>query len=236
MRIVICDDDQNITERIKNIVTDFFRERKLPTPTIDIFYSGDSLLKDTRKKDIVFLDIEMPGIDGLCTGKSLLSLDKNTILIIVTSYSEYLDDAMRLNVFRYISKPIDSKRLKRNLIDAIGAYNTRKAKPIVVESAKGVIKYKSSEIIMFEMIGRKVTIYTEAGTSVTDKTLKEWLNILPESLFYHCHRSFIVNISHIKKILPDKIVMDKDDLEAYLTKRKHTEIKKIWMLYMESSN
>ena len=81
-----------------------------------------------------------------------------------------------------------------------------------------------------------LTIYTEAGTSVTDKTLKEWINILPESLFYHCHRSFKVNISYIKKILPDKIVMDKDDLEAYLTKRKHTEIKKIWMLYIESSN
>jgi len=234
MRIVICDDDKNIVEYVKKIILNYFLEKKMSQPQIDIFFSGDELLNDTKRKDIVFLDVEMPGIDGICTGKKLLNANKNTIIIIITSYAEYLDDAMRINVFRYISKPIDSKRLKRNLNDAIGAYLARKGKPVIVESSKGTTRYNSSDIIMLEMIGRKVTVYTASGKSVSEKNLKEWRELLPDSLFYQCHRSFIVNISHIKTISSDKVIMDKDNLEAYLTKRKHSDIKKAWMMYLET--
>lgn len=236
MRIAICDDDKEIVAKIQSIVVNFFKEKRLPVPKIAVFYSGDSLLADRLKKDIVFLDIEMPGRDGICTGKKLFEQNKNIILVIITSFSEYLDDAMRINVFRYISKPIDSKRLKRNLSDALNAYIIKKNKEITVESDKGITRYNSSDILMIETSNRKVVIHTVNGTEISDKPLKEWLTILPDSVFYQCHRSYIVNISHIKRLLSDRIILDKEKTEAYLTKRKHHEIKKKWMLYIESSH
>ncbi len=234
MRIVICDDEKETVDRLKSIITGYFADKGLPVPAIDVFDSGESLLLDSKKKDIVFLDIEMPGLDGISTGRKLLEEDRNTIIIIVTSFDRYLDEAMRINVFRYISKPLDPERIKRNLGDAIGSYNTRLDKTIVIETKSGTICYNSSDIIMLEMIGRKVTLYTENGSETTDKTLKEWMSILPEDLFIHCHRSYIVNISHIKQITRDKILMDNNGLAAYLTLRKHADIKKKWMLYIES--
>lgn len=236
MRIIICDDDENDISSVRSVVEEYFKSKKIKVPQIDCFCSGEALLCDNGPKDIVFLDVEMPGFDGIITGKKLLEKNKNIILIIITSYTEYLDDAMRINVFRYISKPIDSRRLKRNLNDAIGAYNSRKSKPIVIESSDGFVKCNSTDIIMLEVIGRKVSIYTDSGLYITEKPLKEWLNILPNHLFYLCHRSFIVNISRIRKICLDRVIMDKDCLEAYLTKRKYAELKRVWMQYIETVN
>ena len=94
-----------------------------------------TLLADAMDKDIVFLDIEMPGLNGIYVGNELKNKNPNIIIFIVTSYSEYLDDAMRFHVFRYLSKPVDPNRLFRNLKDAIELYNTTVTK-IPIETKK----------------------------------------------------------------------------------------------------
>ena len=89
---------------------------------------------------------------------------------------------------------------------------------------------------MLELIGRKVYLFTQNRKFTTDKTISEWMSLLPESMFYQCHRSYIINISHIRNISTDTVIMDSDGLKAYLTKRKHNDIKKKWMHYMEISH
>lgn len=236
MRIVICDDDPIIVEQISKLVNSWFAEKKATLPAVDVFFSGDKLLEDKEKKDIVFLDVEMPGLDGIYTGKKLLEENKQVIIIVITFYSEYLDDAMRMNVFRYLSKPLDTQRFKRNLEDAVNAFFSKEEKQVVVETSEGINLYNSSEIIMLEVTDRKVFLHTEKETISTDLNLKEWKDKLPDSIFFQSHRSFIVNITHIKKITPDKIMMDKNNMEAYLSRRKYPDLKKIWMLHLESSN
>ena len=124
MRILICDDDKNITTQLQRYIMDFFKNRKLESPEICCYHSGDALLSDAGSKDIVFLDIEMPGLNGIYVGKELKEKNKNTIIFIITSYVEYLDDAMRFHVFRYLSKPLDKQRLFQNMKDAIQLYNS----------------------------------------------------------------------------------------------------------------
>ena len=76
------------------------------------------------KPDLLFLDIEMPGMNGIYVGNELKKANKNVLIFVVTSYSEYLDEAMRFHVFRYLSKPIDRQRLFRNLKDALDLYHS----------------------------------------------------------------------------------------------------------------
>ncbi len=66
----------------------------------------------------------MPGLDGIYVGNELKKKDKDIIIFIITSYSEYLDEAMRFHVFRYLSNPIDRQRLFRNLKDALDLYHS----------------------------------------------------------------------------------------------------------------
>ena len=93
MRILICDDDSLIVEQIQKYVRHFFESNHLKCPEIFCYSSGEDLLADKRAKDIVFLDIEMPGMNGIFVGNELKKQNKNTIIFVITSYSEYLDDA-----------------------------------------------------------------------------------------------------------------------------------------------
>ena len=66
----------------------------------------------------------MPGMNGIYVGNELKRVNENVIIFIVTSYSEYLDEAMRFRVFRYLSKPLEKQRFFRNFRDAIDLYHT----------------------------------------------------------------------------------------------------------------
>lgn len=99
MRILICDDDTLIIEQLQKYIESYFESNHLKCPELVSFTSGESLLADKNEKDIVFLDIEMPGMNGIYVGNELKKANKNVLIFVVTSYSEYLDEAMRFHVF-----------------------------------------------------------------------------------------------------------------------------------------
>lgn len=108
MNIAICDDDEYIVNELYKHIESFFSNKNYEI-IIQKFYNGEALLDSKTHFDLLFIDIEMPGINGLYTCKKLLE-DKNVFLIfIITAFQYYLDDAMELNVYRYILKPIDKK-------------------------------------------------------------------------------------------------------------------------------
>ena len=124
MRILVCDDDALMVEQIKKCIKNYFERNHLKCPEVICFFDGESLLADTGDKDILFLDIEMPGMNGIYVGNELKKANSQIIIFVVTSYSEYLDAAMRFHVFRYLSKPLDKQRFYDNMKDAIDLYNT----------------------------------------------------------------------------------------------------------------
>lgn len=136
MRIVICDDDREQIEQLTRQLRQFFTSLHSKLPDIVSFESGEALLADTGSKDIVFLDIEMAGLNGIYVGKALKEQNKNTIIFIITSYVEYLDDAMRFHVFRYLTKPLNPQRLYDNLKEALHLYNTLST-TIAIETRMG---------------------------------------------------------------------------------------------------
>ena len=131
MRILICDDDLSITQSLSQIIKVYFKKKKVNVLDIVTFNDGDSLLSDKFQKDIVFLDIEMPGFDGIYVGNELKKQNESAIIFIVTSHLEYLDAAMRFHVFRYLSKPIDKQRLFQNLDDVLELYYSIDRKSVV---------------------------------------------------------------------------------------------------------
>lgn len=82
MRILICDDDLPAAEQLQTCLQQFFSKNKLKSPDIVIYPDGESLLADQNPKDIVFLDIEMPGLSGIFVGNELKKQTKTSLYLL----------------------------------------------------------------------------------------------------------------------------------------------------------
>ena len=233
MRILICDDDALIIEQLQKYIKNFFVNIGVKCPELICFSDGESLLADKGEKDILFLDVEMPGMNGIYVGKELKKKNENIIIFIVTSYSEYLDEAMRFHVFRYLSKPLDKQRFFRNMKDAVDLYNTMTVK-IPVETKQGVHTLLASSIMAVEAQGRKVTVHTTLCDFESTHNMQYWLELLPKNRFFQTHRSFIINFEHVTDFDRNLVHMA-DNQSAYLTKRKYSSFKEAYLLYLEST-
>ncbi|MFG6329642.1 MAG: LytTR family DNA-binding domain-containing protein [Lachnospiraceae bacterium] len=234
MRIFICDDDTSISLLLSQYIQGFFKKNKLACPEILCYTSGEELLSDTTEKDIVFLDIEMPGLSGIYTGRKLKQADNNVIIFIITSYMEYLDEAMQFHVFRYLSKPLDKKRVLRNLKDALLLYNSS-VKRIPVETKDRIYTIRSSDIISIEAYDSKSVVYTTDGKYMSVDNIQHWAKKLDMPCFFAPHRSFIVNMEHVSDFGHTTISLCNGRFTAYLARRKYTKFKEAYFLYLEST-
>lgn len=234
MRMVLCDDDSIFLEQLTAYIRKFFEKISVKCPELVCYPDGNRLLADDAQTDILFLDIEMPGPDGIFVGNELKKRNKDMIIFIVTSYSEYLDDAMRFQVFRYLTKPLDKQRFFRNMQDAIDFYHSL-TRNVAVETRDGVHTVPVASIIAVEAQGRKVVIHTDAGDFLSTHNMQYWLDVLPENCFFRTHRSFIVNFKHVTEFDHSIVRMADNQLRAYLTKRNYSAFKNAYLFYLEST-
>lgn len=234
MRILICDDDQSITQLLQKYIVEFFKHGKLKVPEIQAYNRSEELLSDSGAKDIIFLDVEMPGLNGIYVGKELKEKNRNTIIFIITSYVEYLDEAMRFHVFRYLSKPLDKQRLFRNMKDAIQLYNSTNIK-VPIETKEGVFTSTASDIIFIEAQNRSITIYTLSRDFIVVQNMAHWATTLNMPCFFQTHRSFIVNMKYVTDFDHSLIHLYDNKYTAYLTRRRYSKFKEAYFLYLESA-
>lgn len=235
MRILFCDDNPDILAQLQDYVAEYFSRIGGFQPEYAAYTSGELLLKNEQSADIAFLDVEMPGLSGIRVGAALKKRNPACKIFIVTSYPDYLDEAMKFQVFRYLSKPIDKSRLFRNLKDAIYQYtmDTREY-PILTEA--GVAVMRADEIVCVEVQQRKCILYTTRGILVSTETMEYWKKTLSLACFYVPHKSFIINMRYVCEIRKDTILLRYGGVEkeAYLARRKFTQFKDAYLFYLGS--
>lgn len=117
----------------------------------------------------------------------------------MTSYSEYLDEAMRFHVFRYLSKPLDKQRFFRNMKDAVDLYNTMTIK-IPIETKQGVHTLPASSVIAVEAQGRKVVIHTTQRDLNPSAICSIGWSFFPKTAFSR-HTAVSLSILNMSQIL-----------------------------------
>ncbi len=162
------------------------------------------LLKN--KVDLMFLDIEMPGTNGL---DFLRTLDRPPMVILTTAYPQYAVEAYELDVVDYLVKPIKFERFVRavakaeetlkmsscpSVIDAI------EDKFIFIKSERKYVKVTFDELLFIEGLKDYVIIHATHGKYMTAMNVKTIYNKLPESIFFRVSKSYIINVNHIDDI------------------------------------
>ena len=196
MNVLICDDDLKIVQQIKNFL---LKLSKQSTYNFDItcFSNGDSILDKQIKTDFAFIDIEMPLVNGLTLSAQLKRVNSNIIIFIITSHDAYLDDAMDLDVFRYLSKPIDNNRFFRALNTAINYYHSN-TQIITLEYYDEYYSVFTSDIVYITIEERKAAIITRQKKFYTNKKLSYWKEKLKDyDYFAQPHYSYLVNLRYV---------------------------------------
>lgn len=235
MRILFCDDDDNLRATLQGYVAAYFDGIGGVQPEYGSYHSGEALLEKETVADIAFLDVEMAGISGIHVGRKLKENNPRIKIFIVTSYPDYLDEAMRFQVFRYLSKPIDKGRLYANLKDAMYQYNLDTKEYPILSDDRIVIK-RAEEIVCVEASKRRCLIYTTDEVLPSAQTMEYWRNTLDLPCFYSPHKSYIVNMRFVSQVNRDSVRLRYagQELDAYLAKRKYTHFKDTFLLYLES--
>ncbi len=172
--------------------------------------------------DLIFLDIEMPQFNGI---EFLKSLDKIPMVIFTTAYSEYAVDGFNIGAVDYLMKPIPFHRFFKAVLRAQQMASTQTAQPIIatilpqksvqeyifVKAEYENIKLNLNDILYIEGLKDYVKIHTSNGKYIlTLNSLKKFEVSLENSDFFRIHRSYIVNLKHVKSIQKNKVViMDK---------------------------
>ena len=229
LKIVIADDEFPSRQELRALL-----ETNSNLEIIAECEHGEAVLDyfSNNTADAVFLDIEMPDMNGIYVGNELKKSNPAVIIFIVTSYSEYLDEAMRFHVFRYLSKPLEQQRFFRNMQDAVNLYHTSTLL-IPVETKNGVHAISATDIIVVEAAERKVMVFTVQKSYESVRNMAYWLDTLPKSCFFQTHRSFIINLGHITDF-DHTLIHLTNQLTAYLTRRKYRTFKDAYLLYLES--
>lgn len=236
MRILFCEDHAETLAELQEYVSEFFRSIGFDMPEFAAYSDGDALLAEETTADMAFLDVELPGSSGIHVGERLKERNPRIKIFIVTAYPDYLDEAMRFQVFRYLSKPVDKNRLFRNLKDALYQYNMETV-PVPVETKAGVTVLAADDIVCVESVGRKTFLHTLTEEYRTVDTMEHWRTVLNLPCFYSPYRSFIINMKYVTRFTRDTIILRRQngEKEAYLAKRKYTDFKDTYLLYLEGS-
>lgn len=168
--------------------------------------------------DVMFLDIEMPQVNGIEFAEILKEYHRDIVIIIVSAYEKYAIDAFKVNAIDYLLKPIDIKALDKTIKDkliphiknkqqeSITEYNElymnskTNVPKITVSKDDRYIPLNYSKIIYITIEDRKTLIYTCDETYTMNQNLSEILDTLNDSRFFRTHKSYIVNIHYIESI------------------------------------
>lgn len=153
LQIAICDDEPILCDAAKNAISNIKNEYE-----IDMFSSGDELLRAYRHYDAIFLDVEMPGQSGMEVAQRLRAENYIGNIVFLTSHTEFMQDAFKVKAFRYLTKPIQTDALKETLEQL--EYELLENEKLLVDSygTKELIYLK--DIIYIES-KRKYTIHVE---------------------------------------------------------------------------
>ena len=240
MRIVICDDDPSMVDRLNKYIIQYCKNKNMPIPEMTSYTDGHDFLNDKGRMDIVFLDIEMPDINGIYIGNIISKTSPRTLIFVVTSYNEYLDDSMRFHVFRYLTKPIDRNRLYNNLNDAIEELGKKERieQKICIETEQGTFFVPCSQIIYIDTMNHLTYVHTtdtEHNCIGTDYTMGQWLKKLPCEFFYRTHRTSIVNLNYVSGFTHNTVYLDNSKYNVCLAVKKYSDFGKTCLAFMERS-
>lgn len=226
-KIAVCDDDEVSISIMKEYLSSLNRVFQ-----IDYFSRGESLLARPLDYEIIFLDIDMKGISGIDTARKIRLHNKRTKIIYVTAYDDFRDFAFSVHAFGYLVKPVTKEKILNAIGEALDYTKEESSGPLLRFYCKeGYQEFSADKIRYFEYQNRQICIVTTDGTFHIHDKIGNVCEKMSEMGFASPHKSFVVNLAHIKGISGYELILS-DGIRLPLSQKKSAQFRQIFTKFL----
>ncbi len=226
--IALCDDEKTDLLQEKKLI-----EKVLPAVSdavnweIDTFLSSEDMLNSNKIYNMIFLDVEMDGLNGIKTAEALHKKSPISLIFFVTHHEDYMDEALDNHAFRFWTKPISETRLMYGIQSAIKKITTYK-RSITVTVAKKTVKILLKDVIYVYHNNRLTYIVTTNGAIETHDTFQSVAEQLTDDCFFETHASCYVNLNYVSDYDKTDIICEYNGkiYKPFISTRKYAAFNK----------
>ena len=205
MRIAICDDEEIYRVQLKSVLDKILVNADYE---IETFADGNRLEEAYSEApyDLVFLDIEMPAVDGITLARRLRARSEKVFIVFLTGHVEYALEGYEVNALRYLTKPVDTDKLKeviRYVQDKQGS-----GRQIIVKEDGEQLLIDIADVMYMESMNQNVRIVTTKGEHVIRYNIGDFEQQLAGDGFFRIHRGYLVALAKVKKLAKSDVIME----------------------------
>ena len=234
MRIAICDDEKFFRDTLKTELDKYSKEHALDFVYTE-FASGELLLASNTDFDLIFMDYQMRTINGIDTVDKMRKRNDKTIVVFITSYPHVIAECIKVQPYRFLSKPIEQEKFYEALDSFIELYNSDAYVLVYDEENDKMKRLAEWDILYAEANNIYCKIVTFDKCYLHKNTLSDFEKQLKSDFFYRAHRSYLINMTYVDNYSNSKIVFENGEY-VLLTKSKHFDFQKTYMAFLKRRN
>ena len=220
LKIAVVDDDQTAITWLRECLNNYSKEKDVNFK-INVFQNGIDFLVGYRSDyDIIFLDVDMPDINGFQTARKIRERDESVILIFLTNLAQYALEGYKYDATDYIIKPLKYHTFALKMQKIIKHCQTHKQTSIFVNTKNAEIRLATDSIYYVEIHLHEILYHTENGNYSGYGTLKKVEELLPQDEFYRCNNCYIVNLKYVTQINDSTVIVQGEELDVSRPRRK----------------
>jgi len=230
LSIAVCDDEKRVAEKIEKMAKAFFRKKNIDI-SVARYSSGKELLESSVRMDILFLDIGMRGMDGIEAARRLRAHGYRGFLVFITVLREMVFQSFEVQPFDYLVKPVQEEYFDKTMERLFLSMQDKEKGYLLIQKgyAGSIISFQ--DIICCEIIDRKVYLYLESGETIDYYDRIENLEKKLDRRFFRCHRSYLINLNHLKSYRNNTAYMA-DGREIPVSRLRSREFSNVILRYM----
>lgn len=230
LNLAVCDDERIVLQEFEQHVEKFKEETNQNIKTT-LFQSGEDLVEKYHGEfDVIFLDIQMGGMNGIQIAREIREMDEKVVIVFLTSIMKYVLEGYKVNAKNYLMKPLSYQRFKIEMEQLVSKWK-RDKEFILVKNDSGKYIIYLNQIIYIETFERNTLIHREQDEIICYKTMKEHEDSLKDNHFYRVHSSYIVNLSYISEVVNNEIKLITGDY-VLLSKNRKKSFMDAWLKFL----